>query len=54
MRIDAMDSLHDILTDFLNVPQNQLGYPDHIRWIARRLISFANKLLEEADNIDNN
>jgi hypothetical protein len=49
-----MDTLQDILTDFAIIPNNQLAYPAHLRWIARRLIAFAKKLLQEADNIDNN
>ena len=49
-----MDTLQDILNDFANIPNNQLAYPEHLRWIARRLINFANKLIEQANNIENN
>ena len=49
----TMDNLHDILADFANIPANQLGYPAHLRWIARRLIAFANRLIQEANIIDN-
>ena len=48
-----MDALQDILTDFTNIPNNQLGYPAHLRWIARRLVNFANRLIQEANNIEN-